>query len=53
MIGELEGEGTGEVLDRAYLFEDLTETFVEEPLKRLVLDSQQIGERQDLGDLPE
>jgi hypothetical protein len=43
MVGQLEGERSGEVLYRAYLFEDLTETFVEKPLKGLMLDSQQIG----------
>ncbi len=51
MVGQLEGEGAGEVLDRADLLEDLAKALVEEPLEGLVLDCQEIGEGKDFGDL--
>jgi hypothetical protein len=43
MVGELQGEGPGEVLDRADLVEDLAKALIEEPLERLVLYGEKVG----------
>ena len=53
MIRQLERQRSREVLDGADLFEDLFEPLVEEPLEGFVLDGEQVGEGQDLGDLGE
>jgi hypothetical protein len=50
VVGQLEGERAGEVLDGADLFEDLAETLVEEPLERFVLDCEEVGEGKYFGD---
>jgi hypothetical protein len=49
VIGQLEGEGTGEVFDRGDLFEDLFEAALEEPRERVVLNGEKVGEGQDFG----
>jgi hypothetical protein len=51
MVGQLQGEGAGEVLDRTDLLEDLAEALVEEPLKRFVLDCEEVGKGKDFRDL--
>ncbi len=43
MIGQLEGQRTGEILDRRDLGEDLLETPLQEPGERLMLDGEEIG----------
>jgi hypothetical protein len=50
VVGQLEGERAGEVLDGADLFEDLAETLVEEPLERFVLNCEEVGKGKDFGD---
>jgi len=42
---EIELELLGEVLDRAYLFEDLLDPFIQEPIERLPLDSDEVRQR--------
>ena len=42
---EIELELLGEVLDRAYLFEDLLDPFIQEPIERLPLDGDEIRQR--------
>ena len=53
VVGELEGEGPGEVLDGRDFLEDLTQAPLQEPAERVVLDGQEVGEREDFGDLRE
>jgi hypothetical protein len=50
MVGQLERERAGEVLDGADLFEDLAEALVEEPLEGFVLDCEEVGKGKYFGD---
>jgi hypothetical protein len=51
MVGQLQGEGAGEVLDGTDLLENLAETLVEKPLERFVLNCQEVGKGEYFGDL--
>ena len=50
---EVQLELLGEVLDRAYFFEDLLDAFIEEPIERFLLDAHQVGKREHLVELGE
>ena len=53
VVGQLELELAGEVLDRRDVGEDLGDTLLEEPLERLALDRDQVGELEHLAELGE
>ena len=53
VVGELELELAGEVLDRRDVAQDLGDTLLEEPLEGLPLDGDQIGQLEDLPKLGE
>ena len=52
VVGELELQRAGEVLDRGDVREDLGDALVEEPLEGVV-DRDEIGEVEDLGEIGE
>jgi hypothetical protein len=49
VVGELELEGAGEVLDGGDVGEDLGDPLLDEPLEGLALDGDEVGQLQDLG----
>ncbi len=53
VVGELELELAGEVLDRRDVAQDLGDTLVQEPLERFPLDGDEIGKLEDLPKLGE
>jgi hypothetical protein len=53
MLSEHQLERSGEVLDRRNLGQDLTDPFLQQPVERLALDTDQIGKGEDLGNLGE
>jgi hypothetical protein len=53
VVGELELELAGEVLDRRDVAQDLGDTLVEEPLERFPLDGDEIRKLEDLPKLRE
>ena len=53
VVGELELERAGEVLDRRDVGEDLGDALFEEPLERLALHGDEVGQRLDLAELGE
>ena len=51
VVAELDGEGSGVVLDRRDVVDRLPEAFVQEPLERGLLDIDEVGEVEDVLDL--